>query len=92
MFTCEVDTSHSEWIFNGTLRYNFPRGDLVLALSNYTAAGTVMELSIIARAEYNGAIVECFAASVFTDPIFYETKIAILNIQGTRKFEPFHSC
>ena len=92
MFTCEVDTSHSEWIFNGTLRYNFPRGDLVLASWNYTAAGTVMELSIIARAEYNGTIVECFAASVFTDPIFYETKIATLNIQGTRKFEPFHSC
>ncbi|CAI7991644.1 hypothetical protein GBAR_LOCUS792 [Geodia barretti] len=41
-----------------------------------------MELSIIARAEYNGTIVECFAASVFTDPIFYETKIATLNIQG----------
>ena len=85
MFTCEVDTFHSEWIFNGTLWYNFPRGDLVLALWNYTAAGTVMELSIIARAEYNGTIVECFTALWISDRLIFETENATLNVQGRTK-------
>ena len=85
MFTCEVLTllelSRFSWMLNGTLLYDLPPGDWSLT---FTAAWTI-ELSIIARAEYNGTIVECLTVLWIGRQLIVETENATLNIQGTRK-------
>ena len=85
VFTCETNGHFSYWMLNGTLLYDLPPGDWSQG-SAYTAAWTILiELSIIARAEYNGTIVECLTVLWIGRQPLVETENATLNIQGTRK-------
>ena len=78
VFTCEA----GGFTFFRFGAWSLPR-DLVKDSLTFTAAGTiVVNLTIIARAEYNGTIVEC--SIDLRIGVFVETENAILNIQGTR--------
>ena len=65
MFTCETVGGSLIWVVNGTQREIHPaeiRRDLVVS-ETITDNGTILEnLTIPARAEYNGTRVQCFVA------------------------------
>ena len=83
MFTCETDDGFSGWRINGTLLQDLPpeiESDVDVSETN-TARGTRVEnLTIPARAEYNGTRVQCLAVSLTGSSA--ESENATLKIQG----------
>ena len=85
MFTCETDGGLSGWRINGTLLQNLPQeihSDFMVS-SIITANGSTVEnLTIPARAEYNGTRVQCLVG-IFGGSSD-ESKSVTLKIQGRR--------
>ena len=82
VFMCETDGGSTGWRVNGTLLEELPLAiemDLKVFDAN-TAEGTRLEnLTILARAEYNGTRVSC---SVQDRGLFMESANVTLRIQG----------
>ena len=82
VFTCETDGGSTGWSVNGTILDELPPAiemDLEIIGAN-TAEGTrLANLTIPARAEYNGTIVSC---SVQQRGSFDESANVTLRIQG----------
>ena len=87
VFTCEVTGDASDWIVNGTLLNDLPRGiqsDVTTVATNTAERTTVMVLTIPARAEYNGTGVQCLTVTFGVGLTGSET--ATLNIRGMLAF------
>ena len=87
MFTCETDGGITGWIVNGTLLEELPPAiemDLEIIRAN-TAEGTRLEnLTIPARAEYNGTRVSCFSQRLGGS--LTESANVTLKIQGSYNY------
>ena len=83
VFTCETDGGKSDWKVNGTILQELPRAiemDLETPGAN-TAEGTRLEnLTIPARAEYNGTRVSCLVLEL-GGPLTESANVT-LRIQG----------
>ena len=76
VFSCETRGGVTSWFINGTLRRNLPhevRNDIKFSK-------TKKNLTISARAKYNGTIVQCV---ILGDGSSAESENATLQIQGT---------
>ena len=85
MFTCETDGGFSGWRINGTRLQDLPpeiRNDVMVSVTNTPEGSTVENLTIPARAEYNGTIVQCLVVTVGGSSD--ESENATLEIQGRR--------
>ena len=83
MFTCETDGGFSGWRINGTQLQDLPpeiRNDVVISVTNTAEGSTVENLTIPARAEYNGTRVQCLVG-IFGGPSD-ESENVTLKIQG----------
>ena len=83
MFTCESDEGFPGWRVNGTLIESLLReihSDLSVTSTITSESTTVKELTITARAEYNGTIVQCLVLDFGGTA---ESENATLKIQGT---------
>ena len=88
-FICESDGGLSGWRINGTLRRHLPpeiHNDLSVSSATTAEGTTVEELTIPARAEYNGTRVQCVVLDFGGSSA--ESENATLKIQGiaTRLF------
>ena len=83
MFTCEIDGDLLGWKINGTVLEHLPqeiRSDFMDSDTN-TPEGTIVEnLTIPARAEYNGTRVQCLVVTLGGSSD--ESENASLKIQG----------
>lgn len=88
MFTCETNGDATTWIVNGTALNVLPPGirkDLMDTSANIPE-GTLVNLIIPARAEYNGTTVQCLVVNVGVSSV--ESEIAKLEIQGSYSLSP----
>ena len=92
VFTCETNGGITSWRVNGTQRELFLpdiRGDLVVSEEISTPEGTtVQNLTIPARAQYNGTRVQCLSG-IFGGPLVEGDNVT-LTIQGICSF--FSNC
>ena len=81
VLTCETDGGLTGWRINGTLLTDQLdlRSDLVISETNTNERTTVQNLTIPARAEYNGTKFQCV---VLGFDGFAESENATLMIQG----------
>ena len=82
MFTCETRGDISAWRLNGTTLQNLPseiESKLMVSGTN-TANSRVENLTIPARAEYNGTRVQCLVLNI--DGFSKESDNVLLKIQG----------
>ena len=89
VFTCETDDGFTGWRINGTLREDLPpeiHNDLSVSDTTTAEGTTVEELTIPARAEYNGTTVQC-AVLAFDGSAVSEN--VTLKIQGTLSCERY---
>ena len=83
MFTCETVGDVATWRVNGILLRSLPpeiRSDLVDSETNTDEGTIVEELTIPARAEYNGTRVQCLV--LILGGSSDESENATLRIQG----------
>ena len=83
VFTCETRDGLTSWRFNGTQReLLLPeiRSDLVTSVITTPEGSSVQNLTIPARAQYNGTIVQCLSVEVGVSLV--ESDNATLTIQG----------
>ena len=83
VFTCETVGGILSWVVNGTQREIIDpeiRRDLAISETNIDGGRTVEELTIPARAEYNGTRVQCLVFSLSGSD---QSENATLLIQGT---------
>ena len=84
MFTCETDGGLSGWKINGTYLPDLPPeigNDVIVSVTNTPEGSTVVNLTIPARAEYNGTRVQCLVVTVGGG--LAESENVKLNIQGS---------
>jgi hypothetical protein len=84
VFTCETDGGLSGWSLNGTiLEYLSPEihRDLKVSKLNTAQGSRVENLTIPARAEYNGTRFQCLVVALSHPTLHSES--ALLKIQGT---------
>ena len=83
VFTCETGGGTTLWRINGTQRETFLpdiRIDLVVSEITTPEGHSVQTLTIPARPQYNGTVVQCLSV-IFGGP-FVESDNATLTIQG----------
>ena len=83
VFTCETVGGILVWVVNGTQREVHPpeiRRDLVVSETIIDGGTTLENLTIPARAEYNGTRVQCFVGIFGGSTV--QSENAILRIQG----------
>ena len=87
MFTCETVGGVTTWRVNGILLQSLPpeiRSDLLRSETNTPEGTVVEELTIPARAEYNGTRVQCLVG-IFGGSSD-ESENATLRIQGIHMY------
>ena len=85
VFTCETVGGALVWIVNGTQREVIDpeiRRDLIISETIIDGGRTVQELTIPARAEYNGTRVQCLVFSLSGSD---QSENAMLLNQGTAR-------
>ena len=83
VFTCETVGGTLSWIVNGTQRDVHPpeiRDDLIISEIPTEGGSKHETLTIPARSEYNGTIVQC---AVLTFGVSAKSKNVTMTIQGT---------
>ena len=83
VFTCETVGGTLSWIVNGTQREVLPdeiRRDLIISTTINDGGRTAGDLTIPARAEYNGTRVQCLVLSLNASD---QSENATMIIQGT---------
>ena len=83
MFTCETDGDVTTWRVNGIILQSLPpeiRSDLLISETNTPEGTIVEELTIPARAEYNGTRFQCLVVIIGGSSDLSEN--ATLTIQG----------
>ena len=83
VFTCKTSGGLSGWRVNGILRQNLQpkiQNDIKVSETSILNGTTVEELSIVARAEYNGTRVQCVITELGGS--HDESENATLEIQG----------
>ena len=82
-FTCETNgADYTNWRLNRTSGSDLSSG--VVGDTNITGDNSVSTLTILARAVYNGTIVECVTGDAGHDPVMSD--IVTLIIQGKIKY------
>jgi hypothetical protein len=84
VFTCETDGGLSGWSLNGTILEDLSpeiHGDLKVSRLNTAQGSRVENLTIPARAEYNGTRFQCLVVALSHPTLHSES--ALLKIQGT---------
>jgi hypothetical protein len=83
VFTCETDGGLSGWSLNGTILEDLSpeiHGDLKVSRLNTAQGSRVENLTIPARAEYNGTRFQCLVVALSHPTLHSES--ALLKIQG----------
>ena len=82
-FTCETDGGLSGWRINGTVLQELPpeiENDIEVSYSTTAEGSTVENLTIPARAEYNGTNIQCLVLKIGGHSA--ESENVTLTVQG----------